>query len=394
MKKTLYLRLERLPGTVSALQAIIVSTFPELAGAKPGNFKGANPLPSLWVVTDCPICKTDVIAPTADCAKKIRKGIPAPYCSKACGAIGRTKRPPCPVCGGQTPNANVVFCSDECRTKNLGEVVTLPKSPHSLEEFHAQLAQRAPHWIGKEPLTFKRGTNTKGLSLTFPCPVCSKPVTRPMADMRKAFRRGHVNLTCGTICTGLAQRVAGQCETCGGPLPHVLTSDGKMKKTGARFCSKACKPKLSQLAEKCCPQCETLFQPTSSRTQYCSRTCANRAHAARMLGNGNPHFKDGTSYSLWFKSMRPLIIQRDKVCAVCNQWVLRSPIHHMDEDPTNNGPDNLILMCPTHHAIHHKSSQTPYPWLADLVQERNLSMTSKWHAQVASLQTRFSSTTA
>ncbi|WP_123721660.1 HNH endonuclease signature motif containing protein [Pseudomonas lini] len=395
MKKTLYLRLEQLPDAVSTLREIIVSTFPVLAGAKPGNFKGANPLPKLLIVTPCPACHTDVIDTTAYTAKKIRKGWKTPYCGRACAAIERTKPGrQCPGCGAQLSwsKARPVYCSETCRTKCLGEAVTLPKSPQSLAEFHAQIAQLAPHWIGAKPLTFKRGTVTKSLVLTFPCPVCSEPVTRPMYEMRKAFRRGHVSLTCGHRCTGLLQRVSELCETCGKPIPHVQR-DGKAHQTGRRFCSRDCIPKRSELPKKVCPYCETFFLPKSSRAVYCSRSCANRAHAQRMIGEGNSHFKDGTSYSLWFDSMRPLILERDGGCAVCGEFPPRSPIHHLDEDPRNNRADNLILMCPTHHAVHHKSNQTPYLWLADLVKERNLSMTSKWHEQAASLLTKFSSTT-
>ena len=71
-----------------------------------------------------------------------------------------------------------------------------------------------------------------------------------------------------------------------------------------------------------------------------------------MIGKGNSHYKTGTSYANWFRSMRPLILDRDHhQCRVCLSsptlsylWrgrpVTRSAlvIHHIDEDVTNNRP--------------------------------------------------------
>ncbi|WP_368656285.1 HNH endonuclease [Streptomyces viridosporus] len=69
-------------------------------------------------------------------------------------------------------------------------------------------------------------------------------------------------------------------------------------------------------------------------------------------------------------------------------------VHHLDEDPANNRVENLILLCYTCHAVHHKSAVTPYPWFAEYTRRASESMTSKWKATATSLLTVYSSTTA
>ena len=46
------------------------------------------------------------------------------------------------------------------------------------------------------------------------------------------------------------------------------------------------------------------------------------------------------------------------------------------------------------HAIHHKSSMTPFPQLKVLAEKASKSMTSKLKKRITSLQTEYSSTTA
>lgn len=137
--------------------------------------------------------------------------------------------------------------------------------------------------------------------------------------------------------------------------------------------------------------------------------CADAAHADRMRGSGNAHFKDGTSYATWFADMRPLILERDQHrCVTCGapetatpitwrgQQVMRTTmtIHHISEDVTDNTPENLVTLCKTCHAVHHKSKATPWPWFAAYALAASLSMTSKWTAATTSLRMVYSPTTA
>jgi hypothetical protein len=110
-----------------------------------------------------------------------------------------------------------------------------------------------------------------------------------------------------------------------------------------------------------------------------------------MLGKGNPHYKDGQSYALWFSLMRPLILERDNGCVVCGV-IEKLHVHHVNEDVTDNTPENLITLCHTHHMIHHKSAETPFPLLGMWAKQASESMTSKWKERTASLRERFSFT--
>lgn len=218
-------------------------------------------------------------------------------------------------------------------------------------------------------------------------------------DIRKAIRRGQW-LYCSPAC--MAETFSGAQKTrfcaCGAYIPLSRRST----------CSDVCAKAQRSHPIRMCPQCSGAFRPKSSRTMYCSRSCANLAHSRRMIGRGNSHFKTGTSYSHWFRSMRPLILQRDHMeCVVCaasptltfaraGKTVQRSAlvIHHIDEDVRNNRPENLITLCLTCHTVHHKSKKTPYPWFANEAKKRSRSMTSKWTARATSLVTAYSSTTA
>ncbi|WP_234018569.1 MULTISPECIES: HNH endonuclease signature motif containing protein [unclassified Streptomyces] len=181
-----------------------------------------------------------------------------------------------------------------------------------------------------------------------------------------------------------------------------------------RYCSLACKeqhPKerTRKLPEKACKQCGTTFRPKSSRTAYCSRPCADLAHSLRMTGEGNSRYTDGTSYATWFRAMRPLILDRDgRRCVACKtpetfMTIVRKGkkqrrttfhVHHINEDVRDNHPENLVSLCKTCHAVHHKSTTTPWPWFARYAADQSASMTSKWKERATSLQARYSSTTA
>jgi len=74
-------------------------------------------------------------------------------------------------------------------------------------------------------------------------------------------------------------------------------------------------------------------------------------------------------------------------------------VHHIDERPANNVPENLIVLCKGCHSTHHNSvrlpgNTSPWPWFAEYAAQASLSMTSKWRHDVACLQAEFSSIAA
>lgn len=236
------------------------------------------------------------------------------------------------------------------------------------------------------------------------CSSCGTKFRQMRAEVEKRKRRGQENFYCAPACVkvALSQRFVRGCAECGGKIPNP---------NGRMFCSTACRNAARSLRHqsKVCTVCGTVFRPRSSRHQYCDRQCANAAHSSRMVGSGNSHFKDGTSYAEWFRQMRPLIMERDlKQCVVCStpdkphpvtrngKTTLRSNlvVHHINEDPQNNRPQNLITLCKACHAVHHKSATTPYPWFATYTAYATRFSTSKWKATATSLRKKFSSTTA
>lgn len=245
--------------------------------------------------------------------------------------------------------------------------------------------------------------------VTLTCAVCEKEFQLPQADHAKKIRRGVKTVTCSTACRDEARSTTRPCVGCGTSMPNQQWRH-------VRYCSPACKEQHPPrkglgrtLPDKACARCSKAFRPKSSRTAYCSRECANEAHAARMTGEGNSRYTDGTSYAAWFRAMRPLILERDRRrCVACNapetfmrvvrkgKGVLRTTfhVHHISEDVRDNRPENLVSLCKTCHAVHHKSSSTPWPWFAQYAVTASASTTSKWKERATSLQARYSSTTA
>lgn len=240
-------------------------------------------------------------------------------------------------------------------------------------------------------------------TITAVCARCGVTFPRPFHQHAKALRKNCKDAYCTMTCARAHHAVKNRrrCRQCGEPV---------QKKTSG-YCSEACRKEgraPSSLESVPCGLCGTPFRAVSHRTQYCSPACKNEAHALRMIGAGNSHFKGGRSYALWFDLMRPLIIRRDEgKCVACGVkefsrtilWrgkpILRSNliVHHVNEDPADNRPENLLLLCQRCHLLHHKSAQTPFPWFDTYLASANGSMTSKWRAATTSLLKRFSSTT-
>jgi len=238
--------------------------------------------------------------------------------------------------------------------------------------------------------------------LTLPCDHCGKKFRLMRAEHEKKLRRGQTNRYCSLDCVWESLRSPGRpCRRCGMPTGSV--------DPGRRYCSAECrnaaKPPKKQ---KPCPQCGVMFEHSSTRQEYCDGKCADAAHSARMVGAGNSHYKDGTSYASWFRLMRPLIRERDQICRACFQPDKPYPVtrlgktaprtsllvHHIDEQPWNCLPENLILVCKSCHLVHHKSATTPFPWFAIYAESATTSMTSKWLTTATSLQEKFSPITA
>lgn len=202
----------------------------------------------------------------------------------------------------------------------------------------------------------------------FNCSVCDDTVYEDLGTFGKRLTSGA--FTCGRACMGVGYAEAATRKLC---------RCGKPLLKARKFCSHPCRMKYGKtrkyLPDITCPMCGAVFSPHSSRRRYCTRKCADRAHSIRMRGKGNSHFKTGSSYTYVFRNRRQPIMQLDGGCVVCGM-----PddllVHHVDHNPQNNDWDNLVTLCKTHHAVHHKSASTPFPWLSTYAKSRLTSTTS------------------
>lgn len=223
------------------------------------------------------------------------------------------------------------------------------------------------------------------------CSWCSVRFLRHRYNVEKANRRGHQDFYC---CPehSMAHHAVKNRRKC------LRCSEPTSRKT-RKYCE-TCRPialaERRKLGGATCPHCGEKFQLKSSRRQYCTKECADLAHSRRMRGAGNSHFKAASSYTVLFQKMKKVIRERDKVCRVCLAPTpgRRMPVHHINEMPWDCRPENLILLCAPHHAIHHHSATTPFPWFATYAEEASASMTSRLKATATSLLVEYSSTTA
>lgn len=236
--------------------------------------------------------------------------------------------------------------------------------------------------------------------LVMKCLCCPTLFVRRLCDVKKAAGRGHFDMYCGKSCSQAhhATKNSRMCEVCGDPVGR------KTGRTLCRGCFTSAHLSRRSSPKRACGECGMWFWPLSTRREFCSKQCADSVHSRRMVGHGNPRYKDGSSYAEWFRLMRPIVLERDRnSCVVCDaaheliedsRGVMRNNlhIHHVDENPRNNRAENLVALCKSCHITHHK--KTPFAWLSEYAVSASASMTSKLKDAATSLQTKFSSTTA
>lgn len=102
---------------------------------------------------------------------------------------------------------------------------------------------------------------------------------------------------------------------------------------------KACRQNPDNI--KSCPVCTKSFVPKWGSIT-CSYSCANTLF---RTGESNGNWKESYYRTTCF-------LHHKKECVVCGETLIVE-VHHLDEDKTNNKPENLIPLCPTHHQYWH-----------------------------------------
>ena len=123
---------------------------------------------------------------------------------------------------------------------------------------------------------------------------------------------------------------------------------------------------LNPANARICPNCQKVYH-TRHNSKTCSRSCANTLFAKR--GSDHPNWKESAYRTSCFAHHK-------KQCIICGEDKIVS-VHHIDNNKSNNSPDNLVPLCPTHHQyVHSKYSEEVQPmidrYLEDWLREREL----------------------
>lgn len=114
-----------------------------------------------------------------------------------------------------------------------------------------------------------------------------------------------------------------------------------------------------------CSTCETELNRPPHRLKaykdhFCNKDCRGKFHSKTMENENNPRWRGGRSCGYISKLSMKAIGQRD-TCMICGitkeKLKKRMYVHHKDENRMNNEKDNLIVMCPSCHAIEHNRGE-------------------------------------
>lgn len=105
------------------------------------------------------------------------------------------------------------------------------------------------------------------------------------------------------------------------------------------------RPFKYEIVTKKCPVCGNDFT-TQLRHKKEKSTCS---HAC-----SNSFFRTGVNHGNWKESSYKTTCfhYHEKKCIICGEDKIVE-VHHFDEDNTNNKPENLMPLCPTHHQYWH-----------------------------------------
>jgi hypothetical protein len=180
------------------------------------------------------------------------------------------------------------------------------------------------------------------------------------------------------IRKSIEARVGGFLLRCGvQPESSCRQKQSSLPRLRQKFCSLGCRAKIT--GDRVCTECGRTFAPKMTRIKYCSAEC-RRAYIARR----QPQFTIRE-----YREIRELIFGRDGgACAVCgktrNDSRVRLNMHHIDDQPKNNTPENLVTLCASCHSTITNSERTRWQWLEGYAMGRTQSMTSKWKELITS----------
>lgn len=112
------------------------------------------------------------------------------------------------------------------------------------------------------------------------------------------------------------------------------------------FCAGTILRRKYQRVKKICPICGQEFEVLSGSPKekiVCGRACSNTLFRS---GENNGNWLGGHGYRAVCFRYWP------QHCIIPNcDWKLTVDVHHIDEDRSNNKPENLVPLCPNHHSL-------------------------------------------
>ena len=251
----------------------------------------------------------------------------------------------------------------------------------------------------------RKKDKTKTL-LFLKCSWCHTPFSKPLYEVRKALKKNHIDAYCSADCRGKHHAVKNSTRVC-------AVCQTKTARKGSLYCSAECMKEkrasdMVKRLESVCRFCGKDFTANRLHRKFCNESCQNMNHSLNIRGAKNPRYEKGDQapYGAFYTALRPLIVERDEGSCVACGWeapkqqrsngklVSRLHVHHVDENPKNNYPENLVSLCDSCHRIAHQSERLPYSLLKSIAVERTGCMTSKLKERITSLQEGFLSTTA
>jgi len=122
--------------------------------------------------------------------------------------------------------------------------------------------------------------------------------------------------------------------------------------------------------EKECPVCSTVFETLKDHPREkatCSYGCSNTYFRS---GKDNPNWKSDSELNGNNRYQRICFRHHEKKCVVCGEDKIVAA-HHYDGDNTNDDPENLIPLCPTHHCyVHSNHAEEVLPLIEEYRRKR------------------------
>lgn len=120
--------------------------------------------------------------------------------------------------------------------------------------------------------------------------------------------------------------------------------------SGNIFCSSSCSNKRFKKPDIICPVCEKIID-RARHVKICSRECSNVHRSGIKYKQGRPNDK-----SFKFRKLKSKLLETQNKCNRCTfDFIEILEVHHKIER-CNGGTDNidnLELLCPNCHSIHH-----------------------------------------